>query len=486
VVIAQPYFEVGKTYQSSRVAGTVVTYTLTVDNIGNEEGTNVVLSDTLPANLTFGGSDGNWDGSDITWAFDSLAPGGSETGWFSSVMTCTAGLSVNNKHYRVVSSEQGVDSMMGNPVTFDVIAPTLDAAFDQSASSAVVSTTFFFTDSSTTNGVPIVDWEWDFGDNSDHASTPDASHAYRYDGAFTVILTTTDSCGYTDAQTTTVTVQAPELLANFDQSATTAVVSATIAFTDTSTTDGPDIVAWEWDFGDGTSVFTRDASHAYLRDDIFTVTLIVTDDLGYSDWATSTVTVQAPDLVANFDYYPYPAYILVGDTVWFTDTSETNGPDIVAWAWDFGDGGTGSITDSNHTYTTVGTYTVGLVVTDALGHSASETKTDIVVVSPRCTPLTAVTFEYAPTNPVILSPVVYTATTLPVDATTPITFTWDFGDGITMTTTSTVVPHTFTISGTRTVQVTAYNLCTPAGVISDPSIIEVAPIRIFLPLILRN
>ena len=160
-VIALPYFEVDKTYESGRVAGTVVTYTLTVDNIGNEEGSNVVLSDTIPAELSYGGGDGTEDGDAVVWTFPTLAPqGGTDTGWFSATLPCAVG-AITNDDYRVVSSDQGVDSMMGNPVTFDVIAPTLDAAFDQSASSAVVSTTFFFTDSSTTNGTAIAAWEWD-------------------------------------------------------------------------------------------------------------------------------------------------------------------------------------------------------------------------------------------------------------------------------------------------------------------------------------
>jgi uncharacterized repeat protein (TIGR01451 family) len=401
VVIAQPYFEVGKVYQSSRVAGTVVTYTLTVVNDGNEEGTGVVLSDTLPAGLTYGGSDGVLVADSVNWTFASLAPqGGSDTGWFSASLPCTIG-TITNDSYRVVDSDQGVGSASGAPVALNVIPPTIDAAFDQNASSAVVSTTFYFSDSTTTDGTAIVAWEWDFGDDSAHASTPDASHTYLEDGIYTVILTVTDACGYEDTQ-------------------------------------------------------------------------------------LSTITVDPPNLVADFVYFPYPALILVDDTVLFTDTSTTDGPDIVAWGWDFGDSGTADSQETSHVFTATGTYTVSLVVTDALGYHASVVKTDAVVVSPRCTPLTSVTFEYAPVSPVIQSSVFFTATTLPLDATTPITFTWDFGDGITVTAVSTSVSHSFAISGTMTVQVTAFNPCTLVGISSDPQAIEVAPIRIFLPMVLRN
>ena len=97
----------------------------------------------------------------------------------------------------------------------------------------------------------------------------------------------------------------------------------------------------------------------------------------------------------------------------------------------------------------------------------------------------SVTFTYAPLQPVILSPVVFTATHEPFDATTPITYVWDFGDGVTTTVATASVQHTYTVSGTQMVRVTAYNLCTLAGVTYQESI-TVAPLRIFLPLVLRN
>jgi PKD repeat protein len=55
----------------------------------------------------------------------------------------------------------------------------------------------------------------------------------------------------------------------------------------------PPIAAWAWDFGDNTSlVFTQNASHAYETEDTFTVTLTITDTLGYSDSYQSTVQVE--------------------------------------------------------------------------------------------------------------------------------------------------------------------------------------------------
>jgi len=62
--------------------------------------------------------------------------------------------------------------------------------------------------------------------------------------------------------------------------------------------------------------------------------------------------------------------------VYFADNS-TGTP--AAWNWTFGDGDTAKIRDLLHTYTTPGTYTVSLTVSDAAG-SDTETKVDYITV----------------------------------------------------------------------------------------------------------
>ena len=69
VTILNPGYDVAKSVEGSGVAGTVVTYTLTVTNVGNDAGTHVVLADTLPPGLTYLSGDGAWDGATVTWTF---------------------------------------------------------------------------------------------------------------------------------------------------------------------------------------------------------------------------------------------------------------------------------------------------------------------------------------------------------------------------------------------------------------------------------
>lgn len=102
--------------------------------------------------------------------------------------------------------------------------------------------------------------------------------------------------------------------------------------------------------------------------------------------------------------------------------------------------------------------------------------------SPACTPLLNVTFTYQPDSPTIGSPVTFEAQITPADATEPITYDWDFDDG--MTDNGDFVQHTFTSYGTFNVNVTATNACTLAGV-SDEQLVVITPNRMYLPLILR-
>ena len=195
VMVPTPRFQIGKTYAGNRVAGTVVTYTLTVTNVGNEEGTGVYVTDTLPSGLSYGGGNSAFDGSVIAWPLWTVLPnGGTASGWFRASLTCTAGSNVVNNDYGVRQNNEGVYNPSGAPVTLTVLAPAFNAAFDQSAAVIAAGATVYFTDTSTTNGTPIVARSWKFGDSAT-ASGSQVSHIYTATGRYTVTLIITDSCG---------------------------------------------------------------------------------------------------------------------------------------------------------------------------------------------------------------------------------------------------------------------------------------------------
>ena len=396
IPVIGPEFVVGKAYQGNRVAGTVVTYTLTVTNQGNYTGTNVRLIDWTPDWFTYGGG-GSYGSGLVTWTLPSILPdNGTASRWFSGTLSCTSGGIVTNQYYRVDSSDQGVTSTDGISVSFVIAAPAINTSITRSPGSFIVSDTVRFTATASTDGTPL-GYAWNFGDGS-NANGLTASHVYTHDGIYTAIFTATDACNFTRVQTSTITVNAPTINANFNQSATSVVVNSTVRFTDTSTTNLPPIVAWGWNFGDG-----------------------------------SLSTTQNP----------------------------------------------------THTYTTIGSYTVTLLITDSLGYTATHSVVNAVIVQPACTSLTNVAFTYAPAKPLIHGSVAFTATIVPISATPPITYAWSFGDGSVVTITTPTVQHTYHVTGTQAASLTAYNVCTPLGV-SAQNAITIAPYRIFLPLAMRN
>ncbi|MGQ4271330.1 S8 family serine peptidase [Nocardiopsis changdeensis] len=150
----------------------------------------------------------------------------------------------------------------------------------------------------------------------------------------------------------------------------------TCSFDGSGSTSSGEVTAWEWEFGDGAGDSGTTVEHTYGAEGDYTVTLTVTDDSGATDSATATVSVGSPGggdgPTADFDGGCYSFWYLCE----FDAGSSTAGDaPIVSYAWDFGDGTTGSGDYTWHFYPGPGTYTVTLTVTDADGATSTATRT---------------------------------------------------------------------------------------------------------------
>ena len=128
-------------------------------------------------------------------------------------------------------------------------------------------------------------------------------------------------------------------------------------------------------------------------------------------------------------------------TVQFTDTS-TGSP--TSWSWTFGDGGTSTDQNPQHTYTTPGLYTVTLNATNEYG-SDYELKPDYITV------YGPVTAQFTANITGGTAPVAVQFTDLSTGG--PTSWLWTFGDGNTSTNQNPV--HTYTTAGAHTVTLTA-------------------------------
>ena len=141
-----------------------------------------------------------------------------------------------------------------------------------------------------------------------------------------------------------------------------------------------------------------------------------------------------------------PLSVNEGESVQFTDQSSYS---PTSWSWNFGDGGTSTLQNPSHNYTTSGTYTVSLTATNSHGTNTM-TRSNYITVNPA---------GYSPIAAFIGTPTAITAGEsvqfTDQSSNSPTSWSWNFGDG--GTSTSQNPSHTYPSAGTYTVSLTATN-----------------------------
>lgn len=211
----------------------------------------------------------------------------------------------------------------------------------------------------------------------------------------------------------------------------------------TSTDSDGTIASYAWNFGDSSAAGTGvTPTHTFAAAGTYQVSLTVTDNQGAATTVTNAVTVvrvnQAP--TASF------TSSVSGSTASFDGTASADSDGTVAsYAWNYGDGTTGTGVTSSHTYAATGTYSVVLTVTDSDG--ATGTVTNSVVITP---PNVAPVSRFTSTVQYLAAS--FDGTTSTDSDGTVATYAWDYGDGTTGNgSTST---HTYATVGTFTVTLT--------------------------------
>jgi len=157
----------------------------------------------------------------------------------------------------------------------------------------------------------------------------------------------------------------------------------TLNASSSSDSDGS-IVLYEWDINnDGTYDYSSSSStqsHTYSQQGTFTIKLRVTDNLGAATVATTTANISDTSPTANFTGSPTNGAIPL--TVNFTNSS-TGYDQPLSYKWDFDNNGTVDSIAQNpsYTYTTPGTYTIKLTVTDFDGSTNVLTKVSYITVT---------------------------------------------------------------------------------------------------------
>ncbi len=206
-----------------------------------------------------------------------------------------------------------------------------------------------FTDYSTGNPTT---WAWSFGDGTT-SNLQNPSHTYASSGSYNVYLLISSAlCSDSISISVTVGNVTPSCAANFNSYPDSANANM-IYFYDASTGTP---TSWTWNFGDGTTSSLQNPVHTYSTQGNYTVSLSISS-ANCSDSYTQSITVGNGGNPSGCQAaYTFTANNLVAS---FTDVS-TGSP--TSWSWNFGDGGSSNLQNPSHTYSTAGSYVVGLTI----------------------------------------------------------------------------------------------------------------------------
>jgi len=318
------------------------------------------------------------------------------------------------------------------------------AIFSESAETVITDEVIYFNASGSYDpDGSIVSYFWNFGDGTNTTGVT-AEHSYTLEGTYAVTLTVTDNEGAKASTTATKTVRQKPPVAVFSESAETVYTSEVISLNASASYD-PDgyIVNYFWDFGDGTNATGMIVDHAYADNGTYAVTLIVTDDDGATDTATSTKTVLNRPPVANFTKSATTVLTKVIITFNASDSYDLDG--VISYFWNFGDGASATGVVVRHAYADDGNYTVTLTVTDDDG--ATDTATSTVTILNR--PPVALFTESAEIV-LVGEDILFNAWAVSYDPDGLIVrYFWDFGDGTNAL--AVTVLHAYENSGNYTV-----------------------------------
>jgi len=258
-------------------------------------------------------------------------------------------------------------------------------------------------------------------------------------GFYNVQMIVIDSIGCSDTLTRLNYIDVTKPMVDFNGVPVNGCAPLTVNFMDLSSSTAGTIIRQEWNFGDNTagandSSASPNPIHIYNNVGSYTVSLIVTDNIGCTGNLSKLEYVQTHHLDANFT--SVITNNCQGTQGCFSIDSQGVG---LSYQWNFGDGDTSNLVGPCHNYTNGGTYTIKLLLSDTTGCVDSSSIINTVNVSrPHAVFVADTTSSSCPPLQVIFSNL-----STAVNAQT--TYLWMFGDGQVSTAQNPV--HIYSVAG---------------------------------------
>lgn len=269
-----------------------------------------------------------------------------------------------------------------------------------------------FTDNSP---APADSVRWDFGDGIIGIGA-NPTHVYDSPGCYTVGLTRyVAGCPASDISPVCINIYDLPAISYSNDNALGCSVPHEVNFT----SDAPDAVSWEWDFGDGNTSTEENPTHIYTELGSHNVSLTITDAQGCMN-TISTTTIELQAIEAVLDDPEYSGCVPLTFTAF--ENSISPAP-ISFWQWQLNTpSGNVVSTESTpeFTVTDVGEFDLTLIVTNVLGCVDTTVFEDVIIVGD----IIPVNFEAEPLVACVEEPIQFTN----LSGDQPGTWYWEFDE----------------------------------------------------------
>ena len=269
----------------------------------------------------------------------------------------------------------------------------------------------------------IMNYTWNFGDGSSANNMIDV-HFYANNGIYNASLLVADNDGATSLARINITVLNQPPVAFYPETSADTFQNISLNGSFCFDVDGY-IANFSWDFGGGEVLYGPETVHMWTKKGWYSVKLTVRDDDGAQ--ASCIFNISIDNALPRASFVFAPTVPVEQQLIYFDGTSSSDLDGFITnYNWNFGDGSFGNEPTVNHSYSTVGSYRVTLVITDNDGGTDTASQNISVVMYD---PPPVALFNFTPDMPTTTDSVEFDASASYDPSGSIRRYEWDWGDG---------------------------------------------------------